>query len=366
MKNLIIIFIKRVTCKLCVPMSGMSVNSKGSLEGIQFNMCHHGSENLMIKDRIINEDEKMSSCDDKSSNNVTSLNSSRAFSNPYVPKMCPRHRVPSICSSETGGPGSSLNGNQLRLRRRRNRSYVSNTSDVASSVDLNEYKSAKAYSYSRRRKYDSYNEGSIADSDSTKRLSYSKSRKSFKSFDRLSLENKNENMELNNKIQMLLNSQESICKTTTQPESNKTSTTTTRVHFHLNHQSDDENVSKENNSQVASNEPINYVSDSNKIVNTNFVLFNESRNEQDSSYNSQETGPIVTEPDDDDEDEIKTSKLNKRRSNSDLSHLRSRKNLNSTSDMDDHDTNAIGDSIEWESYFDSLELNAIGRVNINI
>jgi hypothetical protein len=75
-----------------------------------------------------------------------------------LPKICPRHRVPSVGSSEAGGGGSSYpKSNELfgyksgtggrssgTTRSRRSRSHLS-TSELASSVDLNEFRLSKSY-----------------------------------------------------------------------------------------------------------------------------------------------------------------------------------------------------------------------------
>lgn len=129
---------------------------------VKYSVCFYGTESVPSGSAA-----KISSVSDVGSANF------------YYPKLCPRHRVPSICSSET----ASATGYRQR-KPKRARSYVS--SDVASSVDLNEFKSSK--SYSRRRKYYSLNEGSNGNFNPNK--FGQKSRRSMKSFDKLNADDK--------------------------------------------------------------------------------------------------------------------------------------------------------------------------------
>ena len=100
------------------------------MNSIQFNVCCHENSN---EKGVTDGDNQVRSYEEYSSDTR-----SLKLHNIYYPKMCARHRVPSICSSETG---------QLQYKRkaRRNRSYASNQSDLASSVDLNEFKSCKSF-----------------------------------------------------------------------------------------------------------------------------------------------------------------------------------------------------------------------------
>ena len=107
--NCIFVIYQRVTCKLCLPKSRR--NSNGQVQNAQYNACHHNESNLNFLENI---------SDSKSS--LTSFKS-------HSMKLCARHRVPSVCGSESGR-GS--------LRKARSHSHISNRSDLASSTDLSE------------------------------------------------------------------------------------------------------------------------------------------------------------------------------------------------------------------------------------
>lgn len=145
-------------------MCNLTQNGTGSnsilTSNVKYSVCYYGTESVPSGSVT-----KISSVSDVGSSNL------------FYPKLCPRHRVPSICSSET----ASATGYRQR-KPKRARSYVS--SDVASSVDLNEFKSSK--SYSRRRKYYSLNEGSTANFNPNKLGQ--KSRKSMKSLEKLNVD----------------------------------------------------------------------------------------------------------------------------------------------------------------------------------
>lgn len=302
---------------------------------------------LMSKNSLVNKD-KMSSYDENNSETLNGLNASQLFPKLYHPKLCARHRVPSICSSETGG-ATSLNSAQFKLRKsRRNRSYVSNTSDLASSVDLNEFKLSKSHSYSRRRKYFSESSNPNIQSLNKKAIPL-RPKRSNKSLERMNLLDKSEEeINLEDKMKIFINSQDSNAKSQRE--------TSNRVHFHLSNNTDDENDdSRDLNSKVASNESINFISESN-----NDKMFTSSSNnmliEPYNDFNIK--GPIVTEPPDDNDNEYNP------RSNDNIVHLSpistpiSMPNLNASNNSER--------PMEWDSYFDNLELNALGRVNIDI
>lgn len=188
-----------------------------------------------------------------------------ASANFYYPKLCPRHRVPSICSSET----TSATGYRQR-RPKRTRSYVS--SDVASSVDLNEFKSSR--SYSRRRKYFSLNEGSSSKLEQN-------SRRSLKSFTKLNLQD----TKLKNSDMFDFKSKPN------------------RVHFHLHDGESESDTEKLGN--ISSKDKFDKIYESNTMFENldhlskdmqtpNIVLINE-----DSNNNTDicSPAPIVTEPD---------------------------------------------------------------------
>jgi hypothetical protein len=70
----------------------------------------------------------------------------------YFPKMCARHRVPSVCSSETA---SRYTAPSLMRRIRKNTfSHASNQSaaELTSSVDLNEFKSHRSAIFYKRKR----------------------------------------------------------------------------------------------------------------------------------------------------------------------------------------------------------------------
>ncbi|CAF0713096.1 unnamed protein product [Brachionus calyciflorus] len=272
----------RVSCKLC----NFGRNAGSSLtSGIPYSVCHHGS--------AIESLTKISNVDSTSDASRLSVN--------MYPKICPRHRVPSICSSETASMSS------YRYRKpKRNRSYIS--SDVASSVDLNEYKSSR--SYTRRKKYNSLNEDSTA---SLKKLSQ-KSKKSNRSLDKLT------------------NSDEKLDKHEFKPK--------TKVHFHLNDESESDT---ENKDHIKSNENVNLVTEDNgKVQETssmNKIIRNYSKN-----------GKIQ---------KIVSLDEDTNNNNNDIcppGQLRPEHNNGFK----------YTDNLEWESYWDNLELNAIGRVNLDI
>ena len=106
-----------MTCNTCIPR----VRSRSNSQSIQYSVCCHtnsGSKLNQLKDGA-------------------SLDGRVSKMNLYYPKLCARHRIPSICSSETS---------QYRMKKaRRYRSCMSNASDLASSVDLNEFKSSRSY-----------------------------------------------------------------------------------------------------------------------------------------------------------------------------------------------------------------------------
>jgi patatin-like phospholipase domain-containing protein 2 len=127
----------RVTCNLC-PRSRSNSQSKGS--GIQFSVCYHsnGSINKNNNNEQIEKSnsiyEKQTKCSDTSSH-------TSKMSGLLYPKLCARHRVPSICSSEAS---------HYRDLRKSRRTRSSNGSDLASSVDINEFKSKSSRYYARQ------------------------------------------------------------------------------------------------------------------------------------------------------------------------------------------------------------------------
>lgn len=91
----------RVTCKLCVPRRLSKSNSNN--QNIQIKICCHSNANKMI-------------CNDSESEKNGSIGVHQHQHTLSYPKLCARHRVPSVCSSEGfykyKNRGNSSVGNQ--------------------------------------------------------------------------------------------------------------------------------------------------------------------------------------------------------------------------------------------------------------
>ena len=173
--------ILRVICKLCLPRR----NSRTNLQ----HHCSHG----------------LSKCDDPDTRH--------SHGSVSQPKLCARHRVPSLCGSETT---SRLSGGRQYAR---SRSYASNNSEATSNADLDDLDESTNLFIKRRRdmRLKSGSFSSFRTSRSSRRLKS----------DRQSYADSLNNM---NTLTLEVNSFKAM---RTHKES------TNRVHFHLN-QSDDE------------------------------------------------------------------------------------------------------------------------------
>ena len=123
-----------MTCNLC-PRSRSNSQTKGA--GIQFSVqaCYHSNSSVNKHNELMDD----SNYEMQTKFSDTSSHTSR-MSAMYYPKLCPRHRVPSVCSSEATS----------HYRDRRSRRTTSNASDLASSVDINEFKSKSSRFYTRK------------------------------------------------------------------------------------------------------------------------------------------------------------------------------------------------------------------------
>ena len=128
-----LLFYSRVTCNLC-PRSRSNSQTKGA--GIKFSVCYHNNGSTNKLTELIDR----SPYETQTKFSDTSSHTSR-LSAPYYPKLCARHRVPSVCSSEA---------TSHYREKRRSRRTTSNGSDMASSVDANEFKSKSSRYYPRK------------------------------------------------------------------------------------------------------------------------------------------------------------------------------------------------------------------------
>ena len=150
----------RQTCQHCLPRTRSRSGSQ-SLASAHYSVCYHnnGSKTNLSKLSVnVTTTGGVAAGQSSSTNSMHQLLESHQYSSSklsemhmhkscsrnqfYFPKICPRHRVPSVCSSDAGNinefsyPGSR--------KSRRSRSHLSG-SEVASSVDLNEFKISKSY-----------------------------------------------------------------------------------------------------------------------------------------------------------------------------------------------------------------------------
>ena len=362
--KLIFINPKRVTCNLC-PRSRTNSQSKGS---IQFSVCYHGnggssSKLSQLKDKPSHENKGGKSSD-------SSSRTSR-LSTMYYPKLCARHRVPSICSSEATS--------QYMRKSRRTTSYASNNSDLASSVDINEFKSKSARFYSRRNTQSS---SSIISTDNNKVSSRhlrvpSRSasgstnesnifKRNLSSFDKPYTDDEKQKQKL-----LMVNEQSSMdvdivmreksTKNKSQRENGN------RVHFHLNSitltSTDEEDelpiekVSFNNKPTVDLNEDKN--EDAEYQNNTN-VTIQEIPNES-TMNNDAPLKPIIENSGSN--NQIPASKpINIKQSPTGNKQLMLTYEPGSTNPRP---SNKNGAPLEWDNdpYWDNLELNAVGKIN---
>lgn len=125
---------------MCYTHTKHNQHNQHNQNSIQITVCNHSSSQTNSISSLSNGTQG------GVLNTVNSLDAAKhnhSLSPMYYPKLCARHRVPSVCGSESG----QQQLNNLR-KSTRNRSYTSST--VASSVDLNEFKSSRS-SYSRKR-----------------------------------------------------------------------------------------------------------------------------------------------------------------------------------------------------------------------
>lgn len=108
----------RVTCKLCL-VSSLNDNRTGSGA-----VCRH-RPNFVRPSIVITKhtDDDDDEDDEEDNDSVSDLDSSSriALKHPYFPKLCPRHRVPSVCDSDHQADCFEM------AKSHRRRYYTSNT-----------------------------------------------------------------------------------------------------------------------------------------------------------------------------------------------------------------------------------------------
>ena len=311
-----------MTCNTCIPR----VRSRSNSQSIQYSVCCH-----------TNSGNKLNQLKDGAS-----LDGRVSRMNLYYPKLCARHRIPSICSSETS---------QYRMKKaRRYRSCMSNASDLASSVDLNEFKSSRSYTR-KLSTSSSRTDVSLKASSSSKYLKVP--RRSSKVYlpptERLNIEEEKQKTKLvqANEDFVLLDVASPSKPVKTHKES------LNKVHFHLN-MTDDEDEDKKNDKisiqqeseqqsrkkpksidQEMVNKTPTVLSNSNILIENGNQIENERKNNR----------VIMETPN----DVKQIAQLNT-------------DNVGAINETKRNKPSMNEDKIEWDSYWDSLELNAVGEI----
>ncbi len=284
----------RVTCKLCVPSENIS-----SSQNFQIKFCYHANK---TNNSIKNEH---TTFDDFESEHTDSVHNHNMLS---YPKLCARHRVPSVCSSEG-------DHNHQRYRSRGTSSTGNQT------ADLNDFMSSSKLR-SRRKRTFSRNHSEHLDKINSNFASKHRS-SNRKSSEKLSLE------------------EESLNNLKTNSESSHRSSKHSKVHFHLNE--DDAEEAKIMPKEEVSN--LESPLDSQKTGT--LCVFKKSNSKTDYSINN------LT-------DDIKSAnQLNcmpKQTTNTKSLNMSSSSSINNEED-------SKSSKLGWDSYWDKLELNVLGNIN---
>ncbi len=347
-----------------------------------------------------------------------------------LPKMCPRHRVPSVGSSEAGG-NSYPKSNELfgykNRKSRRSRSYLS-TSEVASSVDLNEFRHTSTSFFLKRKKQQSSSSAALKYNLSSSAPNRPNTTGSGNGFGKnnanayTAVYKKSSHKSSKSTGIIIPETNESIVASTANGTSGKHISYPTsnaihigsgnpmnsllnrvrkenanRVHFSLAN-TDDEDSSSVVDSVTGVPDSSNAAVDKLSVSNETFdadKLFKQAL----SSKHQQQAAQSSEEDDDDDEDtyhsftrhssnlksvvddvEMTETTDTNEKENSDanrtllannssnllfsLEESKLREATNSTSEVINLNCEGKKSSIEWENYWDNLEFNALGKLNI--
>ena len=283
----------RVTCKLCVP----NTQRISGNQNFQIKFCYHANNN---KNNNMNNDHS-TTYDDFASEHTDSVHNHNLLS---YPKLCARHRVPSVCSSEGVH-------NHKRYRSRNTSSTGNQTADLNDFMSTSKLRSRRKRTFSRQSEHlDKIN------STLTNKQHRISNRKSS---EKLSLE------------------EESLNNLKTNSESSVRVTKHSKVHFHLNEE-DAEEVKLTPKEEVTITEiPLD-------IQKTGTVCVFKTSNSK--------TDYLISNLTDDIKSANQLSCLPKPTTN--LKSL----NMSSSSSVNNEEA-----KLGWDSYWDKLELNVLGNIN---
>jgi hypothetical protein len=297
----------RVTCKLCLPSNNRrNKSSSSSSQNFQIKFCYHSNSSNKNSNNNNNNNNSNGYDEETNDEHADHVHSHDLMTSSY-PKLCARHRVPSVCSSDhkmatyRSRAGTSSNGNQT-------------------TADLNDFNSSSKLNSKRTRRKRTYSRNHAAEAliraNSSLVLSKQQRLKN-KSSEKLELENDQDNR---------VNSE----------SSSKSNKTHSRVHFHLSdNETETKQVKKSSDTDLANKLEAYTSSDS----TDHLLMLNDNSNNNNKKVNY---------------------------SNNLTDDIKSANQFNSGCSAKQDETDSKSSRIGWEdsAYWDKLELNVLGNINI--